>query len=68
MNRADKLIVAGVVTVPVALATLFGILAIWAWYTEDRWVDLSLSLFCLTVAIAAGLITTGILLRKYPSK
>jgi len=67
MNRADKLILAGVVTIPLAGAIFFGILTLWVMFGEpvgDVGRGLFITLSCLAVAIAAGFITAGVLLRK----
>jgi hypothetical protein len=59
MSIGDKLIVAGVVTVPAVLTIS---LAIYALRTgESDWFGLS---FFGSATVAAGLITTGILIRK----
>jgi hypothetical protein len=69
VNLPDKLIIAGVVTVPLAGAIFFGIVCFQLLReadtdSSDLVVFLFITLFCLVVAIAAGLITAGILLRK----
>lgn len=68
MNRADKLIVLGVITIPVAGGLFFGILAILTYGNPYYGLAPFYSLGCLVVALAAGLTTIGILLRKAPPK
>jgi hypothetical protein len=65
VNLPDKLIIAGVVTVPLAGAIFFGIVSFESREADPDFVAfVVIGLFCLVVAIAAGLITAGILLRK----
>lgn len=69
MKAVDILIVVGIVTIPVALFITFGVLAVLAWvYPHQNYGDLSALLgFCiasLVVGLAAGLISSGILMRR----
>lgn len=70
MNWADKLIVLGVITVPTAGAIFFGIITLLNRNEEgaDWGLPLFFALTCLAIAVAAGLITTGVLLRKAQPK
>jgi hypothetical protein len=56
MNSGDKLIIAGVVTVPLVLAVAYG---------EPGWPGV---IFSASVALAAGLIATGVLIGKIAVK
>jgi len=60
MSIGDKLIIAGVVTVPAVLAVALGIET----FTSGDPREWGLVFLSASVAVAAGLITTGVLMRK----
>ena len=60
MSTGDRLIIAGAVTVPTVCAVALGIDAVANGHSNE-WPGI---LFFASVAVAAGLITTGILMRK----
>jgi hypothetical protein len=69
MKKADWLIVAGVMFIPTALFVLFGVDAL-----VDYWMhrpsfatDAVHAFLWVAIAISAGLITTGVLMRKRSS-
>jgi hypothetical protein len=62
MSIGDKLIIAGVVTVPVVSAVFFGALV--AMGVSDPGLALFFCFVSATVAVAVGWFTTGILMRK----
>ena len=64
MKPGDKLIVAGVALVPFVISVVLAIQALFGKY--DREGAAAFAAIWLGVAAAAGLITTGILLRKQP--
>jgi Na+/proline symporter len=72
MSRADILIIAGVVFIPLAGAVFFSVLAINLRHdptgAADYLATVLFALVCLVVAISAGLITAGVLLRKATPK
>jgi hypothetical protein len=71
MKTSDVLIVFGVVIVPGGLAVFFGVLAAFDYAHPGAFFDPMLGLLgsaiCLVVAVGAGLITTGIRLRRRAS-
>ena len=71
MKTSDVLTVFGVVIIPVGLAVFFGVSAVLDYAHPGSFSDPMLPLFgsvmCLVVAVAAGLITAGLRLRKRAS-
>jgi hypothetical protein len=67
VSTADKLIVTGAMTVPVVLAVFSGAAAVLADQANDRELAFFVCLISAAVAVAAGLITTGILMRRNQS-
>jgi hypothetical protein len=64
MSIGDKLIIAGAVTVPLVLAVFAGAVAMLADEANDRELAFFVCVVSVSVAVAAGLITSGILMRK----
>jgi hypothetical protein len=71
MNTSEFLIIFGVVIIPAGLGVFFAVLAVLDYAHPGSFFDpmlsLSGSVLCLVVAVAAGLITAGLRLRKRAS-
>jgi hypothetical protein len=69
MKKADWLIVAGVAFIPTALFVLFGVDALvdYLMHRPSLATDVVHAVIWVAVAISAGLITTGVLMRKRSS-
>jgi hypothetical protein len=62
MNLGEKLVVAGVVFLPAVSAVFFGLIPLWD--HDDAFQAMLLALASAAVAVALGLLTSGILLLR----